>query len=169
MNNSKNSLRCALNRSIRMSIILYTLLLKFRGSSNYSPPCTRLSHLVSNFWRRLSLFFHRLLSNSSTFGDYYFECIHLTTYHIASSGKWFWFGDLVNLVTIANLKPCQYRALVTIITCRREALGLWKSRLGSGATYRALIEVFFKASRLDYADAVGILLKDIISTNSKTI
>jgi pentatricopeptide repeat protein len=42
---------------------------------------------------------------------------------------------------------------------RREALGLWKSRLGSGATYRALIEVFFKAGRLDYADAVCDLLK----------
>ena len=43
---------------------------------------------------------------------------------------------------------------------RREALGVWKSRLGSGATYRALIEVFFKAGRLDYADAVCSLLKD---------
>ena len=43
---------------------------------------------------------------------------------------------------------------------RREALGIWKSRLGSGATYRALIEVFFKAGRLDYADAVCSLLKD---------
>ena len=43
---------------------------------------------------------------------------------------------------------------------RREALGIWKSRLGSGATYRALIEVFFKAGRLDYADAVCSLLTD---------
>ena len=43
---------------------------------------------------------------------------------------------------------------------RREALGIWKSRLGSRATYRALIEVFFKAGRLDYADAVCSLLKD---------
>ena len=51
---------------------------------------------------------------------------------------------------------------------RREALGIWKSRLGSGATYRALIEVFFKAGRLDYADAVCSLLKDSIDTRGKT-
>ena len=43
---------------------------------------------------------------------------------------------------------------------RREALWIWKSRLSSGATYRGLIEVFFKAGRLDYADAVCSLLKD---------
>ena len=47
---------------------------------------------------------------------------------------------------------------------RREALGTWKSRLGSEATYRALIEVFFKAGRLDYADTVCGLFKDVIST-----
>ena len=51
---------------------------------------------------------------------------------------------------------------------RREALGIWKSRLGSGATYRALIEVFFKAGRLDYADAVCSLLKDSSDTRGKT-
>ena len=44
---------------------------------------------------------------------------------------------------------------------RREALGIWKSRLGSGATYRALIEVFFKAGRLDYAELVcGLFMDD---------
>jgi pentatricopeptide repeat protein len=43
---------------------------------------------------------------------------------------------------------------------RREALDVWKSRLGSGATYRALIEVFFKAGRLDCADVVCGLFKD---------
>ena len=48
---------------------------------------------------------------------------------------------------------------------RREALGVWKSRLGGRATYRALIDVFFKAGRLDCADAVcGVLLEDINST-----
>ena len=41
---------------------------------------------------------------------------------------------------------------------------IWKFRLGSGATYRALIEVFFKAGRLDYADAVCSLLKDSSDT-----
>ena len=47
---------------------------------------------------------------------------------------------------------------------RREALGVWKSRLGGRGTYRALIEVFFKAGRLDCADAVcGVLLEDINS------
>ena len=50
---------------------------------------------------------------------------------------------------------------------RREALGIWKSRLGSGATYRALIEVFFKAGRLDYADAVCSLLKDSSDARGK--
>ena len=44
---------------------------------------------------------------------------------------------------------------------RREALGIWKSRLGREATYRALIEVFFRAGRLDYADAVCDILKEI--------
>ena len=52
---------------------------------------------------------------------------------------------------------------------RREALGIWKSRLGNGATYRALIEVFFKAGRLDYADAVCSLLKDSSDTRDKTV
>ena len=47
---------------------------------------------------------------------------------------------------------------------RREALGTWKSRLGSGATYRALIEVFFKAGRLDYAEFVSRLLMDVKSS-----
>lgn len=50
---------------------------------------------------------------------------------------------------------------------RREALGVWKSRLGGRATYRALIDVFFKAGRLDCADAVcGVLLdsEDINTT-----
>ena len=51
---------------------------------------------------------------------------------------------------------------------RREALGIWKSRLGSGATYRALVEVFFKAGRLDYADAVCFLLKDSSDARGKT-
>jgi pentatricopeptide repeat protein len=50
---------------------------------------------------------------------------------------------------------------------RREALSVWKSRLGSGATYRALIEVFFKAGRLDYADAVCDLLKDSSDTRGR--
>ena len=39
-------------------------------------------------------------------------------------------------------------------------MGVWKSRLGSRATYRALIEVFFKAGRLDYAEFVSGLFKD---------
>ena len=43
---------------------------------------------------------------------------------------------------------------------RREALGVWKTRLGSGATYRSLIEVFFKAGRLDCAEFVSGLFKD---------
>jgi pentatricopeptide repeat protein len=50
---------------------------------------------------------------------------------------------------------------------RREALVIWKSRLGSGATYRALVEVFFKAGRLDYADAVCDLLKDSSDTRGR--
>ena len=51
--------------------------------------------------------------------------------------------------------------LHTVIFC---ILGIWKSRLGSGATYRALTEVFFKAGRLDCADAVCGILKPITST-----
>ena len=51
-----------------------------------------------------------------------------------------------------------------MINDRREALGIWKSRLDSGATYRALIETFFEADRLDYADAVCSLLKDSSDT-----
>ena len=45
-------------------------------------------------------------------------------------------------------------------THRREALKKWKSDLGKAATYRALIEVFFRAGRLDYAEFVCNLLKD---------
>ena len=43
---------------------------------------------------------------------------------------------------------------------RREVLSKWKSRLGSSATYRALIEVFFNAGKVDYADAVCYLFND---------
>ena len=42
---------------------------------------------------------------------------------------------------------------------RREALSIWKSRLGSLATYRALIEVFYEANELTYADYVCQLLE----------
>ena len=40
-------------------------------------------------------------------------------------------------------------------------MSIWKRRLGSAATYKALIEVFMKASRLDCAEFVCDLLKDI--------
>lgn len=36
----------------------------------------------------------------------------------------------------------------------------WKDNLGKEATYRALIEVFFKAGKVNYADAVCDLFKD---------
>ena len=36
----------------------------------------------------------------------------------------------------------------------------WKSGLGSKATYRALIEVFYQAGELDYANLVCNLLRD---------
>lgn len=44
---------------------------------------------------------------------------------------------------------------------RREALSKWKSKLGKAATYRALIEVFFKAGEVNSADAVCYLFKDL--------
>ena len=44
---------------------------------------------------------------------------------------------------------------------RREALNLWKRRLGSAATYKAMIEVFIKAGTPEYAEFVCGLLKDI--------
>ena len=36
----------------------------------------------------------------------------------------------------------------------------WKSRLGSAATYRALMEVFVKAGRMDLAESVVQILKE---------
>ena len=53
-------------------------------------------------------------------------------------------------------------------TGRRQALSIWKCRLGNRATYKALIEVFMKAGRLDYADFVRGILKDI-SGNGKLV
>ena len=50
-------------------------------------------------------------------------------------------------------------------TCRREALSKWKSGLGKAATYKALIEVFFNAGKVDYADAVCDLFKDTSATS----
>ena len=50
---------------------------------------------------------------------------------------------------------------------RREALNMWKSKLGKAATYRALVEVFYKAGRLDYADHVCSLLRDESATPCK--
>ena len=40
-------------------------------------------------------------------------------------------------------------------------LSIWKSRLGSAATYKALIEVFVKAGRLDYAELVCSILQGV--------
>ena len=54
------------------------------------------------------------------------------------------------------------------ISGRREALNLWKSRLGGAATYKALIEVFVKAGRLDYAEFVCGLLKGIGTSGKLT-
>lgn len=47
-----------------------------------------------------------------------------------------------------------------IVISRRDALIKWKSGLGSKATYRALIEVFFQAGELTYAEFVCDLLRD---------
>ena len=44
---------------------------------------------------------------------------------------------------------------------RREALSRWKSRLGSGATYRALVETFLNAGKVYLADFVCELLGDV--------
>ena len=43
---------------------------------------------------------------------------------------------------------------------RREALNKWKSGLGKAATYRALIQIFLQAGKVDYAEFVCDLLKD---------
>jgi hypothetical protein len=53
-------------------------------------------------------------------------------------------------------------ANVTLLirTCRREALSKWKSGLGSAATYRALMEVFIRAGRMDCAKNVVQILKE---------
>ena len=49
--------------------------------------------------------------------------------------------------------------IVIDVFCRREVLKKWKTRLGSAATYRALIEVFCNAGKIGYADGVCDLLK----------
>ena len=51
---------------------------------------------------------------------------------------------------------------------RREALSVWKNRRGSGATYRALIEVFHSAGRVDLANFVCELIGDIGNTDGMT-
>ena len=43
---------------------------------------------------------------------------------------------------------------------RREALSRWKSGLGKAATYRALIQIFLQAGKVDYAEFVCDLFKD---------
>ena len=45
---------------------------------------------------------------------------------------------------------------------------MWKYRLGSAATYKALIEVFMKAGRMDYAEFVCDLLMDIGTSGKLT-
>ena len=87
------------------------------------------------------------------------------------------FGEFPHYyLAMRSLSVPQYGSLLCIGTSnfkivydhdRREALGIWKSRLGSGATYRALIEVFFKAGRLDCADAVCDLLKGSSDTRGR--
>ena len=47
-----------------------------------------------------------------------------------------------------------------LIPCRRELLNKWKSGLGSKATYRALMEVFVKAGRIDLAESIVKILKE---------
>ena len=48
---------------------------------------------------------------------------------------------------------------------RRAALSQWKSRLGSRATYKVLIETFLSADKMDLADFVCELLGDIGNTS----
>ena len=51
---------------------------------------------------------------------------------------------------------------------RKKALSMWKNRLGSGATYRALIEAFHNAGRVDLAKFVCELIGDIGDTDGMT-
>ena len=55
-----------------------------------------------------------------------------------------------------QLPPCD----CVSIHRRRDALSTWKSRLGSQATYRALVEIFVKAGRVDCAEAIVEILKE---------
>ena len=50
--------------------------------------------------------------------------------------------------------------MCVLLKRRREALNKWKSGLGRAATYRALIQIFFQAGKVDYAEFVCDLLKD---------
>ena len=43
---------------------------------------------------------------------------------------------------------------------RGEALSRWKSGLGKAATYKALIQIFLQAGKVDYAEFVCDLFKD---------
>ena len=47
-----------------------------------------------------------------------------------------------------------------MLGCRREALSIWKSGLGSQATYRALIEVFVRAGRVNCAETIVAILSE---------
>ena len=47
-----------------------------------------------------------------------------------------------------------YAFCMTVILYRREVLNKWKQKLSHNATYKALIEAFVKADRLDCADTV---------------
>ena len=50
--------------------------------------------------------------------------------------------------------------VIVPMCCRRETLSIWKSGLGSQATYRALMEVFVKAGRVDCAETIVEILSE---------
>ena len=54
--------------------------------------------------------------------------------------------------------------MIVCVPCRRNALYIWKSRQGKGATYRALMDVFVRAGRLDCAETIVGILKEETET-----
>ena len=54
---------------------------------------------------------------------------------------------------------CQCLVVVSL-TCRREALSTWKLRLGSKATYMALMKIFVDTGRVDCAETIVDIMKE---------
>ena len=77
-----------------------------------------------------------------------------------------WYVELLVWTTVNE--SLTHHGSLMYLCHRREALSMWKSRLGRSATYRLLIDTFLRAGRVHLAEFVCELLGEIGSKSGTT-